>query len=82
MANSAIMGIGLSACVTGGVDNVLGGQGNEFCTAEPSYLHDGRARTIEEAILWHDGEAQAARVAYESLSANDKSAVLAFLNSL
>ncbi|WP_283234815.1 di-heme oxidoredictase family protein [Pseudoalteromonas phenolica] len=45
-------------------------------------MHDGRARTIEEAILWHDGEAQAARVAYESLSANDKSAVLAFLNSL
>ncbi|KJZ03426.1 di-heme oxidoredictase family protein [Pseudoalteromonas piscicida] len=77
-----LWGIGLSACVTGGVDNVLGGQGNEFCTAEPSYLHDGRARTIEEAILWHDGEAQAARVSYESLSANDKSAVLAFLNSL
>ena len=77
-----LWGIGLSACVTGGVDNILGGQGNEFCTAQPSYLHDGRARTIDEAILWHDGEAQTSRIAYESLSANDRSAVLAFLNSL
>ncbi|MEH6396615.1 di-heme oxidoredictase family protein [Pseudoalteromonas sp.] len=77
-----LWGIGLSACVTGGVDNILGGQGNEFCTAEPSYLHDGRARTIDEAILWHAGESQSSRIAYESLSANDQSAVLAFLNSL
>lgn len=46
------------------------------------YLHDGRARTIEEAILWHGGEAEAAKLAYEALSASDKAAVLAFLESL
>ncbi|MDN4502573.1 di-heme oxidoredictase family protein [Alteromonadaceae bacterium BrNp21-10] len=77
-----LWGIGLSACVTGGVVNPIGGQGNEVCTPEHSYLHDGRARTIDEAILWHGGESQASRVAYESLNESDKSAVLAFLNSL
>ncbi|WP_449301153.1 di-heme oxidoredictase family protein [Pseudoalteromonas fenneropenaei] len=77
-----LWGLGLSACVTGGVDNVLGGQGNEFCTPKHSYLHDGRARSIEEAILWHGGEANAAKIAYETRSSADKSALLAFLNSL
>ncbi|QJR82638.1 carbohydrate-binding protein [Alteromonas pelagimontana] len=77
-----LWGIGLSACVTGGVTNDIGGQGNEYCTPEHSYLHDGRARSIEEAILWHGGEAEASRIAFESLSASDQSAVLAFLNSL
>jgi CxxC motif-containing protein (DUF1111 family)/predicted lipoprotein with Yx(FWY)xxD motif len=46
------------------------------------YLHDGRARSIEEAILWHDGEAQNAKLAYENLSETDKTALLDFLNSL
>lgn len=46
------------------------------------YLHDGRARNIEEAILWHGGEAQNAKLAYESLSETDKTALLDFLNSL
>jgi CxxC motif-containing protein (DUF1111 family) len=45
-------------------------------------LHDGRARNIEEAILWHGGEAQAARDAYAALSAEDRAALLAFVNSL
>jgi CxxC motif-containing protein (DUF1111 family) len=29
------------------------------------YLHDGRARTIEEAILWHGGEGEASKQAFE-----------------
>ncbi len=33
----------------------------ETVTGQASYLHDGRARTLLEAILWHGGEAQAAR---------------------
>ena len=46
------------------------------------YLHDGRARTIEEAILWHAGEGESSKQAYESLSTNDKAALMAFLKSL
>lgn len=46
------------------------------------YLHDGRARTIEEAILWHDGEAAKSRQAFMQLSQTDRSALLQFLNSL
>jgi hypothetical protein len=33
----------------------------------PTYLHDGRARSVEEAILWHAGEAEAARQRFEHL---------------
>ncbi len=46
------------------------------------YLHDGRARTIEEAIMWHGGEAAASQAAYDALSQSDKDALLDFLNSL
>lgn len=46
------------------------------------YLHDGRARTIDEAIRWHGGEAEASRAAYESLGDSDQQALLAFLRSL
>jgi CxxC motif-containing protein (DUF1111 family) len=46
------------------------------------YLHDGRARTINEAILWHGGEAEASKTVYENMSQNDKDALLAFLKSL
>lgn len=47
-----------------------------------NFLHDGRARNIEEAILWHGGEATAAREAFRNMSASDRAAVLKFLNSL
>jgi CxxC motif-containing protein (DUF1111 family)/predicted lipoprotein with Yx(FWY)xxD motif len=77
-----LWGIGLSACVTGGVVNTVGGQGNEVCTPEHSYLHDGRARTIDEAILWHGGESQSAKVQYEALSDADEAVLLSFLQSL
>lgn len=45
-------------------------------------LHDGRARTATEAILWHGGEALDAREAFQSLSKTDREALLAFLKSI
>lgn len=45
-------------------------------------LHDGRARGPAEAILWHDGEAAAARRAFAAMPAGDRDALLAFLRSL
>jgi CxxC motif-containing protein (DUF1111 family) len=44
-------------------------------------LHDGRARTVAEAILWHGGEALAARDAFRALTAIDRQALLQFLSS-
>ncbi|HET9934461.1 MAG TPA: di-heme oxidoredictase family protein [Polyangiaceae bacterium] len=46
------------------------------------FLHDGRARSLQEAILWHGGEATAARARFERLSASDRKSLLAFLRSL
>ncbi len=45
-------------------------------------LHDGRARGFEEAILWHGGEAEAAREEFRALSADARVAVVRFLESL
>ncbi|AKU94863.1 putative thiol oxidoreductase with 2 cytochrome c heme-binding site [Labilithrix luteola] len=45
-------------------------------------LHDGRARGLEEAILWHGGEATASRERFRSASREDREALLAFLRSL
>lgn len=71
--------------------------GNEFRTAPlwglstyaktltsktPYYLHDGRARTLEEAILWHDGEAKASKQRFMDLSAEKRQAIIDFLNHL
>jgi CxxC motif-containing protein (DUF1111 family) len=44
-----------------------------------AYLHDGRARNLAEAILWHGGEATAAREAFRTMSAANRAALLAFL---
>lgn len=46
------------------------------------FLHDGRARNLAEAILWHGGEAQAARDRFAALGKEDRERLLAFLNSL
>jgi CxxC motif-containing protein (DUF1111 family) len=46
------------------------------------YLHDGRARTVEEAILWHGGEGEAAMNKYKGMSQGDKDALVKFLKSL
>jgi len=47
-----------------------------------AYLHDGRARTLDEAILWHDGEGAASREAFRAMSVSDRAALIAFLKSL
>ena len=46
------------------------------------FLHDGRARDVSEAILFHDGEARNARAAYVGMSVSERRALLAFLDSL
>lgn len=46
------------------------------------FLHDGRARNPEEAILWHGGEAEKAREAYKKMSKADRDALIRFLESL
>jgi len=46
------------------------------------YLHDGRARTLIEAIMWHGGEAAAARDYVGRLSASDRADLISFLRSL
>ena len=46
------------------------------------FLHDGRARNLTEAILWHGGEAQAARDTFASYDKQDRDALIAFLESL
>jgi CxxC motif-containing protein (DUF1111 family) len=46
------------------------------------FLHDGRARNLQEAILWHGGEAENAKQAYAALSRQQRSALVRFLESL
>ncbi|MEO7995262.1 MAG: di-heme oxidoredictase family protein, partial [bacterium] len=46
------------------------------------FLHDGRARNLTEAILWHGGEAEASKETFRTMDAPDRAALLAFLNSL
>ena len=46
------------------------------------YLHDGRARDLNEAVLWHGGEGEAARDAYLKASREERAAILRFLGSL
>jgi CxxC motif-containing protein (DUF1111 family) len=47
-----------------------------------NFLHDGRARSLLEAVLWHGGEAAGAREAVRRMSASSRLALLAFLESL
>lgn len=66
---SALWGIGYTERVAGSAGKV-------------GYLHDSRARTLLEAILWHGGEATTSRQRFEALSKEDRDALLAFLGSL
>ena len=61
-----LWGIGSTAEVSGG----------------EAYLHDGRARNLTEAILWHGGEAQGSKEAFRQLPAADREAIVKFLQSL
>jgi CxxC motif-containing protein (DUF1111 family) len=54
----------------------------ETVSGHTYFLHDGRARNLEEAILWHGGEAQAARDGYAALSKADRDALISFVESL
>ncbi|MDB4961498.1 MAG: putative thiol oxidoreductase [Myxococcales bacterium] len=47
-----------------------------------TFLHDGRARTLAEAILWHGGEAQTGREAFRTAPRSDRDALIAFLETL
>jgi CxxC motif-containing protein (DUF1111 family) len=48
----------------------------------PAYLHDGRARSIEEAILWHGGEGSRSRDGFKALSKGERDNLIKFLRSL
>lgn len=50
--------------------------------AAPALLHDGRARSLPEAILWHGGEAQAMRDSFITLPPGDRAALIRFLEGL
>lgn len=53
-------------------------QGNE----EQFYLHDGRAKSLEEAILWHGGEAERSVEAFKALSIKEREDLINFLQSI
>lgn len=54
----------------------------ETVSGHTNLMHDGRARNVEEAILWHGGEAQASRDGYAALSKDEREALDAYVNSL
>ena len=65
---SPLWGTGLAADVSGG--------------NREAYMHDGRAKTLTDAIMWHDGEAANSRKAFAARTQADKDAVVKFLKSL
>ena len=54
----------------------------DFLNGKAFFLHDGRTSELDEAILFHGGEASAARDRFAGLSKEDRRALLAFLKSL
>ena len=54
----------------------------EVVSGHTQFLHDGRARNLLEAILWHGGEASAQREAVVNMVATDRQSLIAFLESL
>jgi CxxC motif-containing protein (DUF1111 family) len=50
--------------------------------ANTRYLHDGRARTVEEAVLWHGGQGAKSRDRFKALSADDRQKMVDFINAL
>lgn len=61
-----LWGIGLTETVNGHVN----------------FLHDGRARSLEEAILWHGGEAERSRKGFTGLDSEQRQQLIDFLESL
>lgn len=87
---SEIMGVGLN-------DNYVSGlaRGNEWRTTplwgiglqekvngHTYFLHDGRARNLSEAILWHGGEGEASKNLFKNMPKEDREALIKFLESL
>lgn len=66
MADTPLWGTGLTQIVNG----------HSF------FLHYGRARNLTEAILWHGGEAEAARDGFAALERSERDNLLEFLESL
>ncbi|AZC20365.1 MULTISPECIES: di-heme oxidoreductase family protein [Pseudomonas] len=54
----------------------------ETVSGHTQFLHDGRARNLMEAVLWHGGEAEGAKQQVLAFNAQQRAALLAFLNSL
>ncbi|MBX7052064.1 MAG: c-type cytochrome [Flavobacteriales bacterium] len=54
----------------------------DIVNGHANFLHDGRARNLEEAILWHGGEAQQSKEIFRNMSAADRDALITFLKSL
>ena len=46
------------------------------------FLHDGRARTLKEAILWHDGEAAQSKLRFMAMNAKERELLIRFVESL
>ena len=55
---------------------------NQAVNGHTFFLHDGRARTLEEAILWHGGEAEQSAQEFRRLDADQRAALIEFLGSL
>jgi CxxC motif-containing protein (DUF1111 family) len=51
-------------------------------SARPTYLHDGRAKSVSDAITGHSGQGAESRVRFLRLDPNSRAALLAFLRSL
>lgn len=57
--------------------------GMHVVTTQPQrFLHDGRARSIDEAVLWHDGEGGTARDRYAKLSGEERRVLAEWINTL
>ncbi len=54
----------------------------QIANGHTQYLHDGRARNLLEAILWHGGEAEPARNQVINMSSKERGQLLRFLESL
>ena len=54
----------------------------ETVNGHTMFLHDGRARSIEEAIIWHGGEARRSRDLFMDMTQEERKALMEFLRSL
>lgn len=60
----------------------LWGMAHTLAGGDAAFMHDGRARSLEEAVLWHDGQARSARRAFEKLTSQERQALLKWVGSL